>query len=79
MMNVAQEKLEGKSIYLSSSIAKLYISESLVKNSLDAMETYGACGYIKEYRIEEALRDSIGSRIYSGTSDIQRNIIANML
>lgn len=79
MMNVAQEKLEGKNIYLSSSVAKLYISESLVKNSLDAMETYGASGYIKEYQVEETLRDSIGSKIYSGTSDIQRVIIANML
>lgn len=79
MMNVAREKLEQKNIYLSSSIAKLFISESLVKNSLDAMETYGACGYIKEYQIEETLRDSIGSKIYSGTSDIQKNIIANML
>lgn len=79
MMNVAKEKLEGKNIYLPSSIAKLYISESLVKNSLDAMDTYGACGYIKEYHVEEALRDSIGSKIYSGTSDIQKKIIANML
>lgn len=79
MMKVANEKLDKKNIYLSSSIAKLYISEGLVKNSMDAIETYGACGYIKEYQIEKALRDSIGSKIYSGTSDIQKIIIANML
>jgi len=79
MYKVAEEKLNNQNIYLSSSIAKLYISESLVQNSMNAMEVYGACGYIKEYHVEEALRDSIGSKIYSGTSDIQRNIISSMI
>ena len=79
LYQVAEEKMEHKNIYLYSSMAKLFISDSLVKNSLDAMETYGACGYIKEYQVEAALRDSIGSKIYSGTTDIQRNIIAHML
>jgi alkylation response protein AidB-like acyl-CoA dehydrogenase len=79
MYKVIHEKQQGKNIYLSSSIAKLFISESLVQNSMNAMEIHGACGYIREYGIEEALRDSMGSIFYSGTSDIQRNIIAGML
>jgi hypothetical protein len=32
-----------------------------------------------EYEIERELRDALGSRLYSGTSEIQRNLIASML
>lgn len=79
MYKVAHEKMEHKSVYLDSSIAKLYISESLVQNSMNAMEIHGGYGYMKEYGIEEHLRDSMASKFYSGTSDIQRNIIARFL
>jgi hypothetical protein len=34
---------------------------------------------MSEYEVERDLRDSIGSRIYSGTNEIQRNIIASLL
>lgn len=76
---VAVEKMQNKDTFLSSSIAKLFISESLVKNSLDAIDIFGGYGYIKEYGIEHYLRDSIAGKIYSGTSDIQRNIISALL
>lgn len=76
---VVNEKMENRSIFLPSSIAKLFISESLVQNSMCAMEIFGACGYIKEYGIEQSLRDSMGSKFYSGTSDIQRNIISGLI
>jgi alkylation response protein AidB-like acyl-CoA dehydrogenase len=32
-----------------------------------------------EYEIERELRDAIGSRIYLGTNEIQRNLIASLL
>jgi alkylation response protein AidB-like acyl-CoA dehydrogenase len=32
-----------------------------------------------EYEVERELRDAIGSKLYSGTSEIQRNIVASML
>ncbi len=79
LYKVVREKQENRSIFLSSSIAKLFISESLVQNSMNAMEIFGAGGYIREYGIEQALRDSMGSKFYSGTSDIQRNIIAGLV
>lgn len=36
-------------------------------------------GYMADYEVERALRDAIGSTIYSGTSEMQRNIIARWL
>lgn len=68
----------GKS-FIDASIAKLYISECLVKNSLSALRVMGGYGYTAEYGAERELRDSIGTLLYSGTSEIQRNIIAEFL
>jgi alkylation response protein AidB-like acyl-CoA dehydrogenase len=79
LYKVAHEKMKNKNVYLDSSIAKLYISESLVQNSINAMEIFGGYGYMKEYGIEEHLRDAMASKFYSGTADIQRNIIAGFL
>lgn len=59
-----------------ASIAKLYISEAWTSSCLDAIQIFGGYGYSTEYEIERELRDAIGSKIYSGTSEIQRNIIA---
>jgi alkylation response protein AidB-like acyl-CoA dehydrogenase len=39
----------------------------------------GGYGYMEEYDVERVLRDAVGGVIYSGTSDIQRNIIASWL
>lgn len=68
-----------RSISLYASMTKLFVSESLVKVALDAVQMFGGYGYIKEYDVERILRDSVGSTIYSGTSEIQRNIIARWL
>ena len=60
-------------------MAKLYLSEMFVESSLDAIRLHGAKGYVTEFGVERDLRDSVGGLIYSGTSDIQRNIIARLL
>ena len=60
-------------------MAKLHVSECFVQNSLDAVRLFGAAGYAEETGLERDLRDSVGSLIYSGTNDIQRNIIAQHL
>lgn len=76
---VVHELSQKKNTYLSSSIAKLYVSEALVANSMNAMEIFGGYGYVKEYGIEQNLRDSLASKIYSGTSEIQKNIISRLM
>lgn len=62
-----------------AAIAKLYVSESLVKSCLDAIQIFGGYGYMTELQVERDLRDSVGSTLYSGTTEIQRNIIAKGL
>ena len=64
---------------LESAVAKLHISESWVKNCLDAIQVYGGYGYTTEYELERDLRDAVGGTLYSGTSEIQRNLIARHL
>ena len=64
---------------MESAIAKLYISEAWVQNSLDALQVRGGYGYLTESEVERDVRDALASRIYSGTSDIQRNIISSRL
>jgi alkylation response protein AidB-like acyl-CoA dehydrogenase len=50
-----------------------------VKCCEDAIQIHGGYGYMTEYEVERELRDAIASKLYSGTSEIQRNIIASML
>ncbi|MFA5517213.1 MAG: acyl-CoA dehydrogenase family protein [Desulfuromonadales bacterium] len=77
LYKVAWMKGQGARAPKESAIAKLFISESYVRNSLDALQMHGAYGYSVEYDLERHVRDSLGGRIYSGTSEIQRNIIAS--
>jgi alkylation response protein AidB-like acyl-CoA dehydrogenase len=60
-------------------MAKLHVSESFVQNSLDAVRLFGASGYVSGEDQERDLRDSVGGLIFSGTNDIQRNLIAQYL
>ena len=62
-----------------AAIAKLYTSEALIKTAHDAVHIMGGYGFMTEYGIERTLRDAVASTIYSGTSEVQRNIIARWL
>jgi alkylation response protein AidB-like acyl-CoA dehydrogenase len=64
---------------MESSIAKLYVSESLIASCMDALQIHGGYGYMVEQGFERELRDALGSTLYSGTSEIQRNLIAKCL
>ncbi|HRI64572.1 MAG TPA: acyl-CoA dehydrogenase family protein [Polyangium sp.] len=72
-------KKQGKPAQLEAAMAKLYLSEVFVASSMDALRIHGGYGYTTEFGIEREVRDAIGGTLYSGTSDIQRNIIARFL
>jgi alkylation response protein AidB-like acyl-CoA dehydrogenase len=69
----------GKSAVLEAAIAKLFVSEMHSKAALDALQIHGGYGYMKEYPIEREVRDALSGTLYSGTSEMQRKIIASCL
>jgi alkylation response protein AidB-like acyl-CoA dehydrogenase len=79
LYKVAWLKKMNKPAVMEAAMAKLYLSECFVESGLDAIRTFGGYGYTTEFEIERDLRDAIGGTLYSGTSDIQRNIIARLL
>ena len=76
---VAWQKQQGRSAPAEAAAAKLFTSEAWIQSSRDAIQTHGAWGYLKDAGIERDLRDAMAGTIYSGTSEIQRVIIARML
>jgi hypothetical protein len=76
---IGRLKDQSKTAMQEAAIAKLYVSECFVKSSLDAIQIFGGYGYITEQEIERDLRDAVGSTLYSGTNEIQRNIVAASL
>ena len=79
LYKVAWLKQNGNTAVVEAAMAKLYLSESFLESSLDALRVYGGYGYMTEFEVERQVRDAIGGTLYSGTSDIQRVIIARML
>jgi alkylation response protein AidB-like acyl-CoA dehydrogenase len=79
LYKVAWLESQGKPLVLDAALANLHLSETFVESSLDAVRNHGARGYLSEFEVEREFRDSAGGLVYSGTSDIQRNIIARML
>jgi alkylation response protein AidB-like acyl-CoA dehydrogenase len=69
----------GEPNALEGAIAKLTISDAAVASALDAIQIHGGYGYMREYQVERHLRDNVASRLYSGTSEIQRLIVARHL
>jgi len=69
----------GEDATLEVSLAKLAVSEAAVQGGIDAVQIFGAVGYSSEFQVERMLRDAIPSTIFSGTSEIQRNLIAARL
>jgi acyl-CoA dehydrogenase len=64
---------------LEASVAKLFATEALGKVVDSAVQIHGGMGYMREAGIETVYRDARITRIYEGTSEIQRNIIAREL
>jgi alkylation response protein AidB-like acyl-CoA dehydrogenase len=70
--------VQQKSFTTEAALTKLHISEMAAENAMHAIQIHGASGYITETGIEREMRDAIGGLVYSGTSDMMRNIVARM-
>lgn len=74
--SAALKKTRGEKITRDAAMAKLYASEVAAFVTDCAVQIHGGIGYSKELPIERYYRDARITRIYEGTSEIQRTIIA---
>ena len=70
---------QGQKVIKEAAMLKLYGSEVYNRVADKALQIHGGIGYISDYPIERFYRDARITRIYEGTSEIQKNIIAGQL
>ncbi|KAB2328359.1 acyl-CoA dehydrogenase [Cytobacillus depressus] len=75
-MMAAQKIDEGKKAIKEASMAKLFASEVFNRVADKAVQIHGGMGYVAEYPVERFYRDARITKIYEGTSEVQRLIIA---
>lgn len=69
----------GGNAMMEAAMAKLFVSQAHIRQTLDAIQIHGGYGYTTEFQIERELRDAIPGTIYSGTSEMQKKIIARLM
>jgi alkylation response protein AidB-like acyl-CoA dehydrogenase len=69
----------GDPATLEVSLAKVAVSEAAVRTGLDGLQIFAGRGYREEEGVAAALRDALPSTIFSGTSEIHRELIAKEL
>ena len=70
---------QGGDAELEVCLAKIAASEAAIQLSLDAIQIHGGNGVIREVGVERALRDAVPSTLFSGTSEVLRNLAAAKL
>ena len=75
-LKAAWEKDNNMDYTLSSSMAKVFASETAMWTATEAVQIHGGYGYVKEYHVERLMRDAKITQIYEGTSEVQRIVIS---
>jgi alkylation response protein AidB-like acyl-CoA dehydrogenase len=75
-LRAAWDKDEHKDYTISSSMAKVFSSETAMWASTEAVQIHGGYGYVKEFHVERLMRDAKITQIYEGTSEVQRIVIS---
>lgn len=78
-LRAAWEKDNNLDYGLSSSMAKVYASETAMWTATEAVQVHGGYGYVKEYHVERLMRDAKITQIYEGTSEVQRIVIGRTI
>lgn len=78
-LKAAWEKDMGLDYGMSSSMAKVFASETAMWVTTEAVQIHGGYGYVKDYHVERLMRDAKITQIYEGTSEIQRLIIGRQI
>lgn len=69
----------GREGMRAAAMSKAFVSEAAVETHLDGLRILGASGYTDGGGVDVSLRDAMGSLVYSGTGDVQYNLIASLL
>src|SRR5882757_5011297 len=75
-LKAAWEKDNEIDYTLSSSMAKVFASETAMWTTIEAVQIHGGYGFVKEYHVERLMRDAKITQIYEGTSEVQRIVIS---
>lgn len=78
-LKAAWEKDQHLDYTLTSSMAKVYASETAMWTTTEAVQIHGGYGYVKEYHVERLMRDAKITQIYEGTSEVQRIVISRSI
>ncbi len=78
-MRAAWEKDNQMDYTLSSSMAKVFASETAMWTAVEAVQIHGGYGFVKEYHVERLMRDAKITQIYEGTSEVQRIVISRSI
>ncbi|MEP6512524.1 MAG: acyl-CoA dehydrogenase family protein [Parafilimonas sp.] len=78
-LKAAWHKDQQQDYTLSSSMAKVYASETAMWATVEAVQIHGGYGYVKEYHVERMMRDAKITQIYEGTSEVQRIVIGRSI
>src|SRR3954468_15042781 len=78
-MRAAFDKDQKKDYTLSSSMAKVFASETAMWTTVEAVQIHGGYGFVKEYHVERLMRDAKITQIYEGTSEVQRIVIGRSI
>ena len=78
-LKAARDKDEGQDYTLSSSMAKVFASETAMWTATEAVQIHGGYGFVKEYHVERLMRDAKITQIYEGTSEVQRIVISRSI
>ncbi|WP_026600759.1 acyl-CoA dehydrogenase family protein [Methylomonas sp. 11b] len=69
----------GQRLTLASAQTKLYAAEAFLQSSLDAVQIMGAAGLESGSALAELVQDAMAGRLFSGSSEVQKNLIAALL
>ena len=75
----AWQKDQHEDYTLSSSMAKVFSSETAMWTATEAVQIHGGYGFVKEYHVERLMRDAKITQIYEGTSEVQRIVISRTI
>lgn len=78
-LKAAWEKDNNLDYGVSSSMAKVYASETAMWTTVEAVQIHGGYGFVKEYHVERLMRDAKITQIYEGTSEVQRIVISRSI